>query len=162
MVIFFLQLFLCSANYPPMSTKPSNPTTSSSPTPETWRRLDTKHTANDHVLLLLTWLLPFAAPILVVWIRTLQTAGYTTPFDGDHNIFCIIPWLLIGEATVSGRGFVREHGKWKRLITYSSTGFISISALLFGPRYPFLVFEAASIAAMWIACTRVQWTKLTY
>src|SRR5687768_17485268 len=30
---------------------------------------------NTHILLLMTLLLPFAAPVLVVWVRTLATAG---------------------------------------------------------------------------------------
>ena len=38
----------------------------------------------EHLLLLMTWLLPLAAPVLAVWVRTLFTAGFTTPFDGDQ------------------------------------------------------------------------------
>ncbi|KAJ3555841.1 hypothetical protein NM688_g2357 [Phlebia brevispora] len=41
---------------------------------------------HQHLLLLMTWLLPLAAPVLAVWVRTLYTAGLTTPFDGDHNV----------------------------------------------------------------------------
>lgn len=49
---------------------------------------------NRHVLLLMTWLLPLVAPILAVWVRTLMTAGYTTPFNGDHNFVMVAPFLV--------------------------------------------------------------------
>lgn len=48
-----------------------------------------------HLLLLMTWLLPLAAPVLVVWVRTLVTAGLTTPFDGDHFFFNVAPFLIL-------------------------------------------------------------------
>lgn len=50
---------------------------------------------NMHLLLVMTWLLPLAAPVLAVWVRTLITAGLTTPFDGDHNFLNIAPFLLL-------------------------------------------------------------------
>lgn len=48
-----------------------------------------------HLLLLMTWLLPLTAPVLAVWVRTLLTAGYTTPFDGDHNFLAVLPFLIL-------------------------------------------------------------------
>jgi len=50
---------------------------------------------NMHLLLLMTWLLPLTAPVLAVWVRTLLTAGYTTPFDGDHNFLAALPFLVM-------------------------------------------------------------------
>lgn len=50
---------------------------------------------NMHILLLMTWLLPLAAPVLAVWVRTLFTAGFTTPFDGDHNFLNVAPFLIL-------------------------------------------------------------------
>ena len=49
---------------------------------------------NEHILLLMTWLLPLVAPILAVWVRTLATAGLTTPFNGDHNFVMVAPFLV--------------------------------------------------------------------
>lgn len=43
----------------------------------------------------MTWLLPLVAPVLAVWVRTLATAGLTTPFDGDHNVWAVAPWLIL-------------------------------------------------------------------
>lgn len=52
---------------------------------------------NLHLLLLMTWLLPLTAPVLAVWVRTLLTAGYTTPFDGDHNFLAVLPFLILAD-----------------------------------------------------------------
>lgn len=50
---------------------------------------------NCHILLFMTWLLPLAAPVLAVWVRTLLTAGLTTPFDGDHFFLNVAPFLVL-------------------------------------------------------------------
>jgi hypothetical protein len=50
---------------------------------------------NCHLLLLMTWLLPLVAPVLAVWVRTLITAGLTTPFDGDHFFWTVAPFLVL-------------------------------------------------------------------
>jgi glycosylphosphatidylinositol deacylase len=57
------------------------------------------HHGNMHLLLLMTWLLPLTAPILVVWVRTLMTAGYTVPFSGDHNFLNVAPFLLLVDSS---------------------------------------------------------------
>lgn len=54
--------------------------------------------AHLHLLLFMTWLLPLVAPVLAVWVRTLATAGLTTPFDGDHNFLYVAPFLVLVEA----------------------------------------------------------------
>jgi len=155
--VFMIQLSACSSSPNLVPIRPSSPVTSSSPTPEIWRIRGVKQSSNFHILLLLTWLLPFAVPIVVVWVRTLQTAGYTVPFDGDHNIFVIVPWLLLGEAVASGRAFQRESNRWRQLVTYALTSGISATALLLGARFPYLVFEVATCFAAWLVFTRVQW-----
>jgi GPI inositol-deacylase len=64
---------------------------------------------NLHFLLLMTWLLPLAAPVLAVWVRTLLTAGLTTPFDGDHNFLAVVPFLVLTDfaSWTPGRLFER-------------------------------------------------------
>ncbi|KAL4247022.1 GPI inositol-deacylase [Abortiporus biennis] len=100
--------------------------------------------ASQYLLLLMTWLLPLAAPVLAVWIRTLATAGYTTPFDGDHNVFFVVPFILMVEFGPWEIGFMktsvtntRFSSRWALLALFSI-------ALVGGPRRTYLVFEAAS------------------
>ena len=50
---------------------------------------------NTHILLLMMWLLPLAAPVLAVWVKTLLTAGFTTPFSGDHFFPNVAPFLIL-------------------------------------------------------------------
>lgn len=54
----------------------------------------------EHVLLLLTWLLPLTAPVLAVWVRTLATAGPIALGSvgmGDHNFLSVAPYLVLVE-----------------------------------------------------------------
>ena len=63
------------------------------------------------VLLIMTWCLPVVAPVLAVWVRTLATAGLTTPFDGDHNPLNVVPFMALTYAATSVRGplFTRRY-----------------------------------------------------
>ena len=74
------------------------------------------HTLLTYLLLLTTLLLPLSAPVLAVWVRTLLTAGYTTPFDGDHNFLYVAPWLLVADWTWT---CVRKQGSIKIFETES-------------------------------------------
>lgn len=53
----------------------------------------------EHALLLLTWLLPLAAPVLAVWARTLVTAGLRAAVaagdGGDHSAWSVAPYLVL-------------------------------------------------------------------
>lgn len=150
MTVFLVHFSTCAF---PQSKKRRDSTNS----PSTSEKYSSSPSLDVHLLLLFTWLLPFTAPILVVWIRTLQTAGYTVPFEGDHNILSMIFWLLLGEACASGRSFVPARNRWMRYITSIILASVPISAILFGSRYPYIVYEMATISAAWLVFTRVQW-----
>ena len=66
---------------------------------------------NLHLLLFMTWLLPIAAPVLAVWVRTLVTAGFTTPFDGDHAFFNVAPFLVLVDFASWNSGPLLEQQK---------------------------------------------------
>ena len=88
-----------SSTYPPSpSSPPLPPPSRSNSQTRTEGQLSNQihnHTILTYFLLLTTLLLPLSAPVLAVWVRTLSTAGYTTPFDGDHNFLYVAPWLLV-------------------------------------------------------------------
>jgi len=125
---------------------------------------------NLHFLLLMTWLLPLTAPVLAVWVRTLLTAGLTTPFDGDHNFLAVMPFLVLTDfaSWTPGRLFERPRSIcalslfiWlmlsfpfpSRFETHLSLrwlfSFITISAFIFGSRRPYLVLDVAR-AVLWV------------
>jgi GPI inositol-deacylase len=120
------------------------------------------HNTSTHFLLLMTWLLPLVAPVLGVWVRTLATAGWTTPFDGDHNFLYVAPFLLFADWSWT---CVRKLGRVKLLqrtcYTHIIASFlasnipkwsilmIAFFAFFYGPRFNYLVFDIAS-ASMWL------------
>jgi glycosylphosphatidylinositol deacylase len=120
----------------------------------------TRLAQDEHLLLLLLWLLPFAAPVLAVWVRTLQTAGFTIPFDGDHNILSVLPWLLLGEAAASRRPLRPARNRGQAIATTCVLSSVPLLAVLVGPRYPFVVYEAATVGAAWLAVTRIEWKRI--
>lgn len=85
---------------PPRSPPRSPPSSHGGLTPST-------HHQNEHLLLLLTLLLPLAAPVLAVWVRTLANAGLTAPWNADHNILCIAPALMLVERAGEGERIYR-------------------------------------------------------
>ncbi|KAL4076355.1 PGAP1-like protein-domain-containing protein [Scleroderma citrinum] len=96
---------------------------------------------NAHILLLLTWLLPLTAPVLAVWVRTLLTAGYTTPFNGDHNVFKVAPILWLLDFLGRGRTFdTRCRGKLSPRWGFVTVGVMS---MLMGGRWVYLAYDAA-------------------
>jgi hypothetical protein len=80
------------------------------------------HNHSMHLLLLMTWLLPLAAPVLVVWVRTLAVAGLTTPFDGDHFFLSAAPFLVLVDfaSWTSGPLFERQRCVFRTGATFLS------------------------------------------
>ncbi|OCH95908.1 PGAP1-domain-containing protein [Obba rivulosa] len=121
----------------------------SPPPSHTWRGSrpsDTFH-QSAHLLLLLTWLLPLAAPVLAVWVRTLATAGLMAPFGGDHNVLCVAPALVVVEWAGRGHGALCRSSRWAFLV-------LAAVAFLAGLRRTYLVFEIASTALAWIVVAK--------
>ncbi|CAL1700352.1 unnamed protein product [Somion occarium] len=109
--------------------------------------LEQENQSNEYLLLLMTWLLPLAAPVLAVWVRTLATAGLTTPFDGDHNVLYVAPFILLLDLGPVAAGFLGSRGSQRGWLS-PRWAFLVFSriALLFGPRWTYVVFYAASAA----------------
>ncbi|KAG1756758.1 PGAP1-like protein-domain-containing protein [Suillus paluster] len=106
---------------------------------------------NTHILLLMTWLLPLSMPVLAVWVRTLMTAGYTAPFNGDHNVFKVAPFLVLVDCTSRRKGTLLSHGN---VGSYLHWGYLIVACVSFllGSREAYRVFDVASL---YIACALV-------
>lgn len=105
-----IHLVTCATTYitPPVSGEGTTPPRSLSPAcnPSSTRPQESRHEA-DHVLLLLTWLLPLAAPVLAVWVRTLATTGpiaLDSIGTGDHSILSVAPYLILVDYASWTRG----------------------------------------------------------
>lgn len=110
----------------------------------------------------MTWLLPLAAPVLAVWVRTIQTAGYTTPFNGDHNVFKVAPVLVLVDLLGRGRPLdatcvcslsylvvVLNHELCRRAAWRFPARWgwvvVAVVAFLMGGRRAYLVYDAANV-----------------
>ncbi|KAF9236219.1 PGAP1-like protein-domain-containing protein [Melanogaster broomeanus] len=112
---------------------------------------------NMSILLLMTWLLPLAAPVLAVWVRTLQTAGYTAPFSGDHNVLKVAPVLWLVEYL--GRGRVLDT-RTRRGTVSARWGFVVVAGVAFlgGGRRAYLVYDAANVQmGFLLLCQVASW-----
>ncbi|PCH40901.1 PGAP1-domain-containing protein [Wolfiporia cocos MD-104 SS10] len=114
------------------------------------------HYEHFHLLLLMTWLLPITAPVLVVWVRTLTSAGMQaiwgsgSGWGADRNVFLVAPWLFLVEwAGVGGRWLCGSYkiGQYTIPTKNGMLGLV-IVCLFFGTRATFAVFEAACVL-MW-------------
>ena len=97
---WIIHLVTCATTYitPAASGEATTPPRSLSPARKSSTLPQESQHEADHVLLLLTWLLPLAAPVLAVWARTLATAGpvaIDSIYTGDHNFLSIAPYLIL-------------------------------------------------------------------
>jgi glycosylphosphatidylinositol deacylase len=99
LVCWIIHLVTCATYIAPTSGDVQTPVRSlfvrNSPAPPPASRSDA-----DHVLLLLTWLLPLTVPVLAVWVRTLVNAGPIALGSvgiGDHNFLSVAPYVILVE-----------------------------------------------------------------
>ena len=79
---------------PPPSDAPTPPPRSTQ-NPHFRTACSAPHDA-QHILLLLTCLLPLTAPILAIWACTLITVGMGAAIAAaDHNVWAIAPYLIL-------------------------------------------------------------------
>ncbi|KAF5321343.1 hypothetical protein D9619_000541 [Psilocybe cf. subviscida] len=111
---------------------------------------------NMHLLLFLTWLLPLTAPVLAVWVRTLLTAGYTTPFDGDHNFLAVLPFLIVVDFCSWAQPpiLVKANVEKRLPLRWLFVAMAGV-AFIFGSRKPYLVLDVARIATWIVLAFRI-------
>ncbi|KAJ7853872.1 PGAP1-like protein-domain-containing protein [Mycena leptocephala] len=124
------------------------------------------HNHNMHLLLLMTWLLPLAAPVLVVWVRTLAVAGLTTPFDGDHFFLSAAPFLILVDFASWTNGPLFEKQTFERAFPVRwSFAFLAAAAFLIGSRKAYFVFDVAKVAIGLAVLIRIgprYWGRLSW
>ncbi|PBK69980.1 PGAP1-domain-containing protein [Armillaria solidipes] len=128
-------------------TNSEEPDASTEPVDQSSLQIANNYNHNMHLLLLMTWLLPLAAPVLVVWIRTLATAGFTTPFDGDHFVLNVAPFLFLVDFASRATGPLFEKTRLeKRVSVRWSLLVVTVVAFVYGPKQAYLVFDATKLA----------------
>ncbi|KAF9006681.1 PGAP1-like protein-domain-containing protein [Cyathus striatus] len=111
---------------------------------------------NMHLLLFMSWLLPLAAPVLAVWVRTLLTAGLTSPFNGDHNFMKVAPFLVFTDFASWTSDELFERPNFEKRISARWLFFlISVVGFFAGPRKPYRIFDFAEFTMGCIVAIRI-------
>ncbi|KAF8529105.1 PGAP1-like protein-domain-containing protein [Hysterangium stoloniferum] len=142
LVCFMIHLFTCATQTPSSTTPPSQVEA---------------HAQKTYILLLLFWLLPLVAPVLAVWVRTLATAGGTTPFDGDHDVLAIASFLLFVDYTSSGNAplFERATSRLQRYVILGVLYSLAVIPFAFGGRYTYHIYTASNFVVAYLVLARV-------
>lgn len=111
------------------------------------------HAQKLHVLLLMTWCLPILAPVLAVWVRTLLTAGFTTPFDGDHFVMNMIAFMYLTYIMSASEGLLRRQ-RFEYIPVPHIYAIGSAVTFLLGPRAMYRTYEAINWPTIALVCFR--------
>ncbi|KZT05617.1 PGAP1-domain-containing protein [Laetiporus sulphureus 93-53] len=137
---------------------PSSPSLRDAPAADA-NVLDAKHNQDQHLLLIMAWLLPIAAPVLVVWVRTVAGSGIRAVWGSasgwgpDRNVLIVAPWLVLVEWAGSGGSLFTQAGilSWPRHAVLA----LAFTAFFAGPRAPYIVFEAASVVMALLVLVKI-------
>lgn len=102
------------------------------------------------LLLLFITLLPFNAPILVVWIRNLSVHWFV-PFSSDHSVIAIAPIMIYVEMLTNQKTILpRLTLRIWHWITYTLIYIIVIYAFMYGIRYTHSLYFLSNGLIGWL------------
>ena len=134
--------------------------------------IDIEH-HNQHILLLMTWLLVLAAPVLTVWIRTLWIAGLTAPFETDYSMLKASPFVILAvfASRTEGSLYARHRSanpfslvlclqnllfRFERLISVRwSFAVLAFVSFFIGPSRAYVIFDAARVCILLVVALRI-------
>ncbi|RCI13759.1 hypothetical protein L249_8083 [Ophiocordyceps polyrhachis-furcata BCC 54312] len=102
------------------------------------------------ILLLMMWVLPINLPILAVWVRNLAV-HWLTPFSSHHNIFSIIPFLLLVENLTTG-SMVPRMTSWLRHVTNLVLFGTAACVAVYGVSHAYALHYLVNAVAAWLVC----------
>lgn len=111
------------------------------------------------ILLLMLWVLPINVPTLAVWLRNLLVQ-WLTPFSSHHNVFSIMPFLVLVETLSSGNMVPRMKGKLRHLTSVLLFG-TALYAAVYGVSYAYKLHYLVNMIAAWLVIihsTSESWT----
>ncbi|KAG5440175.1 hypothetical protein PCANB_001744 [Pneumocystis canis] len=89
------------------------------------------------ILILMLLLLPVNVPILIVWIRKMSV-NWIIPFSTHHNIFSILPILILVEFLANEKMIIQVKPKAGRVLDILFL-FFSVSLIIYGLYYTYFV-----------------------
>lgn len=106
------------------------------------------------LLLLMFWMVPITAPILVVWGRKMA-AHWNEAFQSHHNLLSIGPILLLVETVSSGKLVPRTAATSttefsKHVVTYVGLAYITAVAIVIGVQRTYLLYQLVNVFSAWL------------
>jgi len=100
------------------------------------------------ILILMLLILPINGPVLIVWVHNLAV-HWLTPFSSHHNIFSILPFILLVEIGTSGKMIPRVRSSL-RLVTSLMFFGMAVYAGVYGVTYAYQLHHIANIICAWL------------
>ncbi|KAI8064463.1 PGAP1-like protein-domain-containing protein [Gongronella butleri] len=118
-------------------------------TPHDHKRVNRHHFLVS-ILLLFVALLPFNAPILIIWIRNLSVHWFV-PFSSDHSVIAIAPFLIYIELLTNEHAIVpRLTSRVWHWVTYAFFAAVIVYACLFGVKYTHSLYFLSNGLMAWL------------
>ncbi|KMU92188.1 GPI inositol-deacylase [Coccidioides immitis H538.4] len=100
------------------------------------------------VFILMIWILPINVLVLIVWIHDLAV-HWLTPFSSNHNVFSILPFMLLVETLTCGT-MIPRITTHLRHITYVLFFFLAAYSAIYGVTYAYLLHHITNLVIAWL------------
>nr|8K9T_A Chain A, GPI inositol-deacylase,MCherry protein [synthetic construct] len=114
------------------------------------------HNYVHSIFILMLWILPINLPTLVVWMHNLSV-HWLTPFTSHHNVFSIMPFILLVETHTTGQMIPRTGGTGNgrccvllRHITSILLLSLALYAAVYGVSYAYTLHQFVNLFAFWL------------
>lgn len=94
------------------------------------------------------WILPINIPVLVVWVRNLSIHWLTT-FSSHHNVFSILPLVLLVEILSTGK-MVPRVSSWIRHSSSTMLFCLAVYAGVYGVTYAYCLHWLVNLVCLWL------------
>lgn len=100
------------------------------------------------MLVLMLWILPINLPVLVVWIHNLAV-HWLTPFSTHHNLFSVLPYILLTEAMSTGNMVPRVTNRIRYVTNILMFG-VALYAAIYGVTYAYRLHHMVNALCAWL------------
>lgn len=100
------------------------------------------------IFLLMLWILPINLPTLVVWVRNLAVHWFT-PFSSHHNVFSILPFILLVETLTAGKMVPPVTSRVRHFTNIMFFG-IAVYAAIYGVSHAYMLHYLVNLVAAWL------------
>ena len=117
------------------------------------------HNYAHSILLLMLWILPINIPVLLVWARNLAV-HWLTPFTSHHNVFSIMPYLVLVETLTAGKMIPRLTSR-SRYITNLILFSIAVYAAVYGVSYAYMLHHIVNGFCAWLVAVHFSASRFS-